>query len=61
MAGAKIRWADIDYNNGNISPESIEKAINEKTKAIMVVDYAGVPVAVEKIKTNFRKIQYPCN
>lgn len=50
MTGAKIRWADIDYNTGNIDPIAVEKHINEKTKAIMVVDYAGIPVNVPAIR-----------
>lgn len=50
MVGAKIRYADIDYNTGNIDPDSIEKNINEKTKAILVVDYAGIPVNVPRLK-----------
>ncbi|MBU2526452.1 MAG: DegT/DnrJ/EryC1/StrS family aminotransferase [Bacteroidetes bacterium] len=50
MTGAKIRWADIDYNTGNISPDSIEENINAKTKAIIVVDYAGIPVDVKRIQ-----------
>lgn len=49
MVGAKIRYADIDSNTGNISPESIRSRINHKTKAIMVVDYAGIPVNVPEI------------
>jgi dTDP-4-amino-4,6-dideoxygalactose transaminase len=50
MLGAKIRWADIDYETGNISASSIEANINNKTKAILVVDYAGTSVDVKKIK-----------
>jgi perosamine synthetase len=50
MVGAKIRWADIDYETGNISPDSIEKSINSKTKAIIVVDYAGTSVDVKRIQ-----------
>jgi perosamine synthetase len=50
MVGAKIRWADIDYETGNISPLEIERVINEKTKAIIVVDYAGTPVDVKSIQ-----------
>ena len=50
MVGAKIRYADVDYETGNISPHSIEKKINEKTKAIVVVDYAGIPVNVPAIQ-----------
>jgi len=59
MAGAKIRWADIDYNTSNIDPVSIEKQINEKTKAIMVVDYAGIPVNVPAIKAITEKHNLP--
>ena len=50
MIGAKIRYADIDINTGCIDPKSIEINLNEKTKAIMVVDYGGVPVNVPAIK-----------
>lgn len=59
MAGAKIRYADIDGNTGNISPESIEKNINQRTKAVMVVDYAGIPVDVENIKAISEKTGIP--
>lgn len=59
MAAAKVRWADIDYDTGNISPESIEKAINNKTKAILVVDYAGIPVDVERIQKISIKYNIP--
>lgn len=59
MVGAKIRYADIDLETGNIDPISIEKCINEKTKAIMVVDYAGVPVDIKNIKRISEKHQLP--
>ena len=42
-AGAKVVWADINLNTGMISPEDVEKKISSKTKAIMVVDWAGTP------------------
>jgi dTDP-4-amino-4,6-dideoxygalactose transaminase len=50
MAGGKIRYADIDYNTGNISAQSIRDSINENTKSIMIVDYAGIPVNVRAIQ-----------
>jgi perosamine synthetase len=50
MVGAKVRWADVDYETGNISPTAIENAINDKTKAIIVVDYAGTSVDVKRIQ-----------
>jgi dTDP-4-amino-4,6-dideoxygalactose transaminase len=59
MVGAKIRYADVDYDTGNISPNSIESNINEKTKAILVVDYAGIPVNVPEIKNISKKYNIP--
>lgn len=51
MLGAKIRYADIDPHTGNILPDSIERNMNERTRAIMIVDYAGVPCNVPAIQT----------
>lgn len=59
MAGATVRWADVDYSTGNISADAIEKAINSKTKAIIVVDYAGIPVDVKRIKEISEKYNIP--
>lgn len=59
MVGAKVRWADIDPDTGNISPDSIERSINAKTKAIIVVDYAGIPVDVKRIQEISCKYNIP--
>lgn len=59
MVGAKVRWADVDYETGNISADAIEAAINEKTKAIIVVDYAGTSVDVKRIKEISLKYNIP--
>lgn len=59
MVGAKIRYADIDANTGNISPSSIEANINNATKVIMVVDYAGIPVDVKSIQQISKKYNIP--
>lgn len=59
MMGAKVRWADVDIETGNISPDAIEKAINPKTKAIIVVDYAGIPVDVKRIQKISQKYNIP--
>lgn len=42
-------FVDIEKDTGNINPDLIEKAITEKTKAIVPVDYGGHPVDLEKI------------
>lgn len=59
MAGAKIRWADIDYDTGGICSKSIEANINEKTKAIIFVDYAGIPSNIDGIKKVSEKYNIP--
>jgi perosamine synthetase len=59
MVGAKVRWADVDYTTGNISAKGIEKVINLKTKAIIVVDYAGIPVDVKGITAISEKYNIP--
>jgi dTDP-4-amino-4,6-dideoxygalactose transaminase len=59
MVGAKVRWADVDYETGNIAPKAIENAINSKTKAIIVVDYAGTPVDVKSIQEISLKYNIP--
>ncbi len=45
--GAKIVWADIDPSTGILSPESVRNRINEKTKAVVVVHYAGIPANID--------------
>ena len=49
LAGAQPVFVDIDEATRNISPECINKAITEKTEAIMVVHYAGLPADMPAI------------
>lgn len=46
---AKPVFVDIDYDTLNIDPKLIEEKITDKTKAIMVVHYAGYPVELKDI------------
>ena len=41
--GAKIKFADIDPKTMNISIDHVKKIITKKTKAIIFVNYGGVP------------------
>lgn len=59
MVGASIRWADIDPNTGNLCPDSVERLINDKTKAILVVDYAGIPINVKRFQEISKKFSIP--
>ncbi len=42
LTGAKIVWGDVDVNTGLLSPASVRAKITERTKAIMLVHYAGM-------------------
>ena len=59
QTGAKIVWADIDLKTGNISPDDVENKITSKTKAIMVVDYAGIPVNIKRFQEIEKKYNIP--
>ncbi|MBU4212959.1 MAG: DegT/DnrJ/EryC1/StrS family aminotransferase, partial [Verrucomicrobia bacterium] len=48
-------FADIDLNTGNLDPKAAEKAITAKTKAIMPVHFAGLPVDMDAFKALARK------
>lgn len=42
ITGAKVVWADVDEATGLLDPESVRSKITERTKAIMLVHYAGM-------------------
>ncbi len=48
-------FADIDPMTWNIDPKEIEKKITPKTKAIIPVDYTGMPVNIEPINRIAKK------
>lgn len=49
LRGANIRFVDVSPATMNIDPEAIKDAITSKTKAIVVVHYAGVACEMDKI------------
>ena len=49
--GAKVVFADSSAENPNMEVEQIEPLINEKTKVIAVVHYAGVACDMDAIMT----------
>ncbi|GEL78484.1 UDP-4-amino-4,6-dideoxy-N-acetyl-beta-L-altrosamine transaminase [Tenuibacillus multivorans] len=44
-------FADIDPDTYNISPQAIKSQINDKTKAIMPVDFTGLPCDYDAIRS----------
>ncbi len=49
LRGAKIVFADSCSENPNIDPDEIEKLITDKTKAVVVVHYAGIACDMDRI------------
>lgn len=49
LRGAKIVFADSSSDNPNIDAKSIEYLINKKTKAIVIVHYAGIACEMDLI------------
>ena len=59
---AKIKFADIDPNTLNISIKHVKKLITKKTKAIVFVNYGGLPCNLKELniiakKNNIKLIQ----
>ena len=50
LSGAKIVFADIQSDTGNIDPSAVEAAITSRTKAIVAVDYAGHPADLVELR-----------
>jgi perosamine synthetase len=47
--GGRVVWADVDPDSGNMAPQSLRDKITARTKAIVVVHYAGIPVQLREI------------
>ncbi len=48
-AGATVRFADVQPDTGNLDPAAVEPLINERTRAIVAVDYAGHPADLDEL------------
>lgn len=49
IRGATVRFADVQPDTGSIDPAAVEPLINERTKAIVAVDYAGHPADLDEL------------
>jgi dTDP-4-amino-4,6-dideoxygalactose transaminase len=55
LRGAKLVFADSKLNHPNIDEDQIERLITTKTKAIVLVHYAGVACDMDKVISIARK------
>ena len=53
--GSKPVFVDIDYKTRNINLENIKKSVTNKTIAIIVVHFAGLPCEMDKISQFCKK------
>ena len=56
--GAKIKFADIDPDTFNISIESVKKLITKKTKALVFVNYGGLPCDLSELRKLAKKHKF---
>jgi dTDP-4-amino-4,6-dideoxygalactose transaminase len=49
LLGGRPVFADVDRDSGNITPESIERVLTLKTKAVIPVHLGGWPCAMDEI------------
>jgi dTDP-4-amino-4,6-dideoxygalactose transaminase len=54
-SGAKPVLADVDFSTQNICPTDIERKITKKTKAIIIVHFAGRPCRMDLILNIVKK------
>lgn len=59
ITGAKIVWADVDKATGLLDSYSIREKISDKTKAIMVVHYAGMVCDMDEINKISKEFNIP--
>ncbi|CAI8737530.1 dTDP-4-amino-4,6-dideoxygalactose transaminase [Kosakonia quasisacchari] len=59
LRGAKLIFVDSYSNNPNIDPVAIRNGITEKTKAIIVVHYAGVACDMDAIMAISKEFNIP--
>lgn len=53
--GARPVFADVNPDTYNISPESIEEKITDKTRAVVAVDFTGQAVELDRVRNICRK------
>lgn len=59
LTGAKVVWADVDVNTGLLDPKSVREKITEKTKAIMLVHYAGMVCDMDEFNKISKEFDIP--
>ena len=59
MNGLTVRLCDVEYETATISPQALRACINERTRAIVPIDYAGHPYNIDEVNTIAREHNLP--
>jgi perosamine synthetase len=49
-AGADVVFADVDPVTANVTAKTVEAVLTERTRAVIAVDQAGVPVDLDEVR-----------
>lgn len=55
LCGAKAVFVDAEISTGNIDTNALEQAITDRTRAVAVVHYLGMPVDMDRVNETARK------
>jgi dTDP-4-amino-4,6-dideoxygalactose transaminase len=59
LAGAKVVWGDVDPQTGLLDPASVREKITPRTKAIMLVHYAGMVCNLDEFNSLSQEFHIP--
>lgn len=59
LTGAKVVWGDVDEKTGLLDPKSVRAKITERTKAIVVVHYAGMVCDMDEFNKISKEFNIP--
>jgi len=59
LTGAKIVWGDVDPDTGLLDSKSVREKISDKTKAIMLVHYAGMVCDMDEFNEISKEYNIP--
>lgn len=59
MVGGKVVWGDVCADNGLLDPKSVRNLISEKTKAIVLVHYAGMVCDMDEFNKIGKEFNIP--
>jgi perosamine synthetase len=59
LVNAKVVWADVEFNTGLLDPKSVREKITSKTKAIILVHYAGMVCNMDEFNKISKEFNIP--